>query len=390
MTFSDGKRIRVAVVGIGAMGQGIVSVLGRSMEIDVVAVADVSKKALETISPYVPEHTLMTTDPQTVFSRSPDVLVEATATIPEAVFLVRQAIQHRVHVILMNSEVDQTFGYLLAKEAASRGVILTSDAGDQHGVLVRLISEVRRMGFEIVMAGNVKGFLDRHANSESIVEEAAKRRLSLKQCVAYTDGTKLAIEMALVANAEGFNIMQTGMVGPRTNRVQDALDLFDLSRARSLGGVVDYLLGAEPGGSVFVIGYSNNVQDNFFMDYYKMGKGPYYLFLRPYHVCHFETPLTIQRIMKYHEPILVQRRRVLEVGCRAKTDLQASTKLEGIGGHHIYGVLEQHNTLPIGMVENTIILKSKKKDEPIFWDDVEFPKNDPRLGLWRTQAGLSH
>jgi len=389
MTFSDGKMIRVAVVGIGAMGQGIVSVLGRSMDVDVVAVADVSKKALETISPYVPQHTLITTDPQTVFSRAPDVLVEATTTIPEAAFLVRQAIQHKVHVILMNSEVDQTFGYLLAKEAASKGVILTSDAGDQHGVLVRTISEVRRMGFEIVMAGNVKGFLDRRANSESIFEEAAKRRLSLKQCVAYTDGTKLAIEMALVANAEGFNIMQTGMVGPRANRVQEALELFDLSRARSLGGVVDYILGAEPGGSVFVIGYSNDVQDNFFMNYYKMGKGPYYLFLRPYHVCHFETPLTIQRIMKYHEPILVQRRRILEVGCRTKTNLQAGTKLEGIGGHHVYGVLEHPKILPIGMVENTILLKPKKRDEPISWEDVEFSKNDSRLDLWETQSRLN-
>src|SRR5208337_1013240 len=245
-----------------------------------------------------------------VFSKAPDVLVEATPTITEAAALVRQAIQNKTHVILTNSEVDHMFGRLLAKEAESNNVILTSDAGDQPGVLIRTMNDVSQMGFEIVMAGNVKGFLDRYATPESITREATKRRLSLKQCTAYTDGTKLAIEMALVANARGLEILQTGMTGPRTRHVQDTMETFDLNRSRELGGVVDYVLGAEPGGSVFVIGYSEDPEDRFYMNYYKMGNGPYYLFTRPYHLCHFETPFAIESVMKYHEPILVQRHRV--------------------------------------------------------------------------------
>jgi len=381
-------KIKVAVVGVGAMGRGIVSLLRKIRDMEVVAIADVDLNALERTKPYLPRDALVTTNATDVLTKKPNVLVEATPTVFEAAFLVRRALEQKTHVILMNSEVDQTFGRLLAKDARANGVILSSDAGDQHGVLVRMINEVRQMGFEIVMAGNNKGFLDRYANPESIWEEAAKRRLSLRQCAAYTDGTKLAVEMALVANAEGLDLLKTGMMGPKVGDVKDALKAFDLAQARRLGGVVDYVLGAQPGGSVFVIGYSADQEDRFYMNYYKMGEGPYYLFVRPYHLCHFETPLAIRRIVEYAEPVLAQRRRVLEVGCRAKINLQLGTKLEGIGGHHLYGILEKPGNLPIGMAEDTILTKSKEKDEIVTWDDVKFPSDDSRLALWEEQTEL--
>jgi predicted homoserine dehydrogenase-like protein len=193
--------------------------------------------------------------------------------------------------------------------------------------------------------------------------------------------------MALVANAFDLKIFQSGMIGRRVEDVYEALEKFNLEHALELGGVVDYVLGAQPGGSVFVIGYSNDSQDRFYMNYYKMGKGPYYLFLRPYHLCHFETPLAIRRIVKYKEAILVQKKRVLEVGAYAKIDLKAGTKLDGIGGYHLYGILERSSSVPIGLAKDTILTKRKKRDEPIEWDDVEFPKDDPRLVLWKEQVG---
>jgi len=380
-------KIKVAVVGAGAMGRGIISVLRKSEDMEVVAVADVDSNALKRVE-FLPENALVTTNAIDVLSRKPDVLVEASGTIIEAALLVRHTLEEHIHVVLMNSEVDQMFGRLLAEDAEAKGVILTSDAGDQHGVLIRTINDVRQMGFEIVMAGNNKGFLDRYANPESIREEAAKRRLSLRQCTAYTDGTKLAIEMALVANAAKLNLLQTGMIGPRVDNVEDALEAFDFEHARQLGGVVDYVLGAKPSGSVFAIGYSNDQEERFYMNYYKMGEGPYYLFMRPYHLCHFETPFAIRRIVESAKPILVQKKRILEVGCRAKIDLRPGTRLEGIGGHHLYGVLEKPGNLPIGMTEGTVLLKSKKRDDTITWDDVRFPEDDPRLSLWKEQTEL--
>jgi predicted homoserine dehydrogenase-like protein len=368
------------------MGRGIAQVVQRSVDMEIVAVADIDRRMLEKTKPFLPSDALATTDPAEVFRKKPDVLVEATPTITEAALLIKRALSQKIHVVLMNAEVDQVFGRLLAKEAQNNGVVLTSDAGDQPGVLLREMEEIKSMGFEIVMAGNNKGFLNRYANPETIIEEAAKRRLSATQCTAYTDGTKLSIEMALVANATGLDLLQTDMVGPRVEYVDEALKVFDLERCRELGGVVDYVLGAKPGASVFLIGYSDDPEDRFYMDYYKMGSGPYYLFLRPYHLCHYETPYAIRRIMRYKEPILVQKKRVLEVGSRAKIDLEKNTVLDGIGGYHLYGALEKPGNLPIGLSEGTVLKREKKKDEPIGWDDVEFPENDPRLVLWEEQA----
>jgi len=61
---------------------------------------------------------------------------------------------------------------------------------------------------------------------------------------------------------------------------------------------------------------------------------------------------------------------------------------EPIGRHHLYGILEHPNTLPIGMAEDTPLIKPKKKDEPIGWEEVQFPGNDPRLELWNDQIVL--
>jgi len=380
--------IRVAVVGTGMMGKGIVSVIKKQKDMEVCAIADIDPKAIERTRPFLPEGAIIASEPIGVLDTNPDILVDATPAVLEGALLIKQALRKKVHVVLMNGEVDQVFGMLLAKEAKANGVVITSDSGDQHGVLKRQIDEVKSMGFELVMAGNNKGFLNRYGNPVSLVHEAAKRRLTVEQCTAFTDGTKLAIEMAIIANSENLGLYQTGMMGPRTETNDDALKIFDLDQARELGGVVDYVLGARPGGSVFTIGYCDNPEDRFMMNYYKMGEGPYYLFTRPYHLCHYETPWTIRKVMKYKEPILVQNQRVLEVGTRAKIDLEKGTVLDGIGGFHLYGMLESPSSLPIGLSEGVVLTKNKKKDEPIEWDDVEFVKDDSLLDLWEEQSKL--
>jgi len=57
-------------------------------------------------------------------------------------------------------------------------------------------------------------------------------------------------------------------------------------------------------------------------------------------------------------------------------------------GHHLYGMLEKPGNLPIGMAEGAVLLKSKKRNDTITWNDVRFPEDDPRLGLWKEQTEL--
>ncbi|WP_235379098.1 hypothetical protein [Candidatus Coxiella mudrowiae] len=59
-------------------------------------------------------------------------------------------------------------------QARKQEVIVTSDSGDQHDVLMRMIEEIEFWGFKIVQVGNIKGFLDRYATADSKREIAKK------------------------------------------------------------------------------------------------------------------------------------------------------------------------------------------------------------------------
>ena len=41
-----------------------------------------------------------------------------------------------------------------------------------------------------------------------------------------------------------------------------------------------------------------------YLRYLKMGDGPDYLFYRPYHLCHIETPLSAAEAVIYREPTI--------------------------------------------------------------------------------------
>jgi predicted homoserine dehydrogenase-like protein len=347
-------------------------------------------------------NTVVTSDPSSVLAEgreSVDVLIESTSSTTAAANAVDAALRMKIDVVLMNAEVDCLLGPLLHSTARDSGAIVTSDAGDQHGVLMRMIDEVRLWGFEIVMAGNIKGFLDRAATSRSIAHEARKRKLSPLMCAAYTDGTKLNIEMALVANATGLVPSRRGMVGPKADHVSEVFEKFDFASLRE-PGVVDYILGAEPGGGVFVVGYCDAPVQRDYLSYYKMGDGPFYLFYRPYHLCHLETTYALGRVGIERRPVFAPLDRpVAEVIAIAKTDLPAGTVLDrAIGGDHVYGEIEER-TIAAGIGAVPICLldleersaarmtRDVRKGVPILWSDVELPDSD-LLAAYRRQEQL--
>ena len=284
----------------------------------------------------------------------------------------------------MNAEIDLFFGPYFLELARKHGVRVTSCDGDQHGVLKRVIDDMTLWGFEPVMAGNIKGYLDRYADPEMIKPEADKRKLDYKMCTAYTDGSKLCIEMAILANALNMETPQPGMVGPRAANVTEVLGAFDFDaiyRRMKNGGkpVVDYILGAEPGGGVYAVGYHEDAFQSFMMSYYKMGDGPFYLFYRPYHLCHVESLASIVGPMILGESLL-EPTYGFQTNCFAygKKDLKAGDMLDGIGGHASYGLIENvpeggHPGLPLGLAEHVTLKRAIAKDEPIAMEDIAIP-----------------
>lgn len=384
--------IKVAVIGVGSMGKGLAYQIEKTPGLECVALADISvDKCLacarwlgkasviannkESMNAHVRNGRLAVTRCGELVSQCGpvDVVIEASSSIVDGLRYCESALQNGKHLVMMNAEVDLTFGPYLLDLARTNGVTYTSCDGDQHGVIKRLVDDVELWGFELVMAGNIKGFLDKYSNPQKIVPEADKRNLDYKMATAYTDGTKLAIEMALVSNALGLRPNKGAMIGPKASHVSEALKLFNLQEIREGTPVVDYLLGAEPGGGVFVIGYCDNPYQMDMMKYYKMGDGPYYVFYRPYHLCHVEA---MQCVFD-----AVQGRSLLQPNCGmmanvyacAKTDLNMGARLDGVGGHTCYGAIQEKKSrlLPICLSENLVLRKAIQKDVRITIDDVD-------------------
>jgi predicted homoserine dehydrogenase-like protein len=415
----QGGKIRVALVGAGAMGVGIAWQIGRTPAMELVSITDVRleaalKAARAYGKPYavvgpgdrLPRNgeVLVARDPFFLLERREEapmnVLVEATNSIGFAGRLSLEALRKGIHVVLMNAEVDLALGPFLHRTAADAGVVVTSDAGDQHGVLMRMIDEARLWSFGIAMAGNIKGFLDRYATASGLEHEARIRNLDPVQCCAYTDGTKLNIEMALVANGAGLAPSVPGMTGPRAKDVREVLGLFDFG-AYSGTGTVDYILGAEPGGGVFLVGHCEDALQASYLSYYKLGNGPFYLLYRPYHLCHLETPWAIARAVLDGAPLLWPRHgRATDVYAYAKRDVDAGeTVPHGIGGDAFYGLVERAapadgaGKVPIALLEAEggrlpRMKRRVRKDAPLGADDVELPETF-LLDAFRRQEAMT-
>jgi len=204
------------------------------------------------------------------------VLVEASSAIGPAGGYAATALQTGKHVVMMNAEADLIFGPYLMDLAHRQGLVYTSCDGDQHGVIRHLVNDLELWGFDLIMAGNIKGFLDRYSNPTKIIPEADKRNLDYKMATAYTDGTKLNIEMALVANALNLCTRRPGMTGPQAREVGEVFRLFDFASIQADGNpCVDYILGAEPGGGVYAIGFCEHAYQRSMMGVLQDGPRPF-------------------------------------------------------------------------------------------------------------------
>lgn len=410
------RPLRVTMTGAGAMGKGLFYQMHVTPGIECVALADLHLERAVACAEYVgrPYRVVRTVEEVHAAIKAgavavcedgdlvarcelADVFVESTSAIAEGAEFCQAALESQMHLVMMNAEVDLIHGPLLMREAHQRGLVYTSCDGDQHGVIRRLVDEAALWGFELVMAGNVKGFLDRYANPTSIVPEADKRNLDYHMCTAYTDGTKLSIEMALVANALDLRTDGVGMHGPRAGHVNEVLDLFDLGALRAGGPVVDYVLGAEPGGGVFVVGYGDDPYQRDMMRYYKMGEGPYYVFYRPYHLCHVEAMRCIAEAALDGYSLLEPTHGIrTNVVAYAKRDLRAGEVLDGIGGYACYGQIENVDEavlegLPICLAHDVPLLRDVRMDERIGIADVDLPREraDVRLFEYARRAGVA-
>ena len=200
---------------------------------------------------------------------------------------------------------------------------------------------------------------------------------------SFADGTKISFEQGIVANATGMRVAKRGMFGPTVasgTPIKEAVNWYPLEALTQGEGVVDYVVGAEPGPGVFVLGTCDNPTQQHYLNLYKLGEGPLYCFYRPYHLCHFEVPNSVARAVLFNDatitPLGAPR---VDVIATAKIDLKKGQLLDGMGFYMTYGQAENADIvysdklLPIGLAEGCKLLRDIPKDQVLTYSDVELP-----------------
>ncbi|UCG57844.1 MAG: hypothetical protein JSU70_23635 [Phycisphaerales bacterium] len=392
--------IKVAIIGIGSAGKGLLYQTGITPGMECVAIADiVLDRATSAAAAFHREFRVVHNagelqdtiqkgllavcqDGELLAQCEPvDVVIDASSSIAGGGCFAIAAIENKKHIVMMNAEADLIFGPYLMHLAEKNGVVYTSCDGDQPGVIRRLIDDIQLWGFKLVMAGNIKGFLDRYSNPTKIAPEADKRGLDHKMCASYTDGSKICVEMALVANAFNLKVARPGMYGPKAEHILDIPELFDLDSIYSdRGPVVDYVIGPEPKGGVFVVGYCEDPYQQSMLAWFpaQLGDGPYYVFRRPYHLISIEAMQCVAEAFLDHEALLQPKYGFqTNVYCYAKRDLKAGEELDGFGGYTCYGMIEncadnvEDPGYPICLAENVTLNRDVPKDRKILMEDLD-------------------
>jgi predicted homoserine dehydrogenase-like protein len=308
-----------------------------------------------------------------------DVLVESTGEIEFGAHIAMEAIRHGKHVVLMNAEMDATIGPILKVHADRAGVVITNTDGDEPGVAMNLVRFVRGVGYQPLAAGNLKGMIDPYRTPETQKAFAEKYHQKPRMITSFADGTKLSMECTILANATGFGVGKRGMHGPKCAHVKEAMGVFPVEQLLN-GGLVDYLLGAEPHTGAWVVAHSDNPIKRQYMNYFKMGDGPFYVFYTPYHLPHVQIVDTVARAGLFADATVAPiGAPVCDVLTIAKKDLAAGEALDGIGGFQCYGTIDNANVvrrdglLPMGLSEGCKLKRDVPKDQPIRNDDVVFP-----------------
>ncbi|MGV6860091.1 MAG: NAD(P)H-dependent oxidoreductase [bacterium] len=397
----EGRPVRVAMIGAGYMGRGLALQICRyTPGMELVAIANRTLSEAERAYREAGIPSVQTVDSQPALedavrrgdyavtddaqlvckAEGIDAVIEVTGEIEFGAGLVLTAIDHGKHVMLMNAELDATLGPILKTRADQAGVVITNADGDQPGVIMNLFRYVEGIGCRPVLAGNMKGLQDAYRTPETQKGFAEKYGQKAHMVTSFADGSKISMEMAVVANATGFRVAQRGMLGPACEHVNEAVDVFPRERMLE-GGLVDYVLGAQPGGGIFVIGYSEDPIQQGYLNYYKMGEGPFYVFYVPYHLCHFEAPMSIARAVLYGDATTAPLGApVVEVLTAAKKDLRKGDVLDGIGHFTSYGLADnaevctRDKLLPLGLSEGCRLKRDVSRDEVLSYADVELPE----------------
>lgn len=305
---------------------------------------------------------------------SSDIVFECSGDVVHATENVLAATAANKKVISLNAEFHITTGSYFTR----RGDYVTEADGDQPGSLARLKQEITGMGFDPCAYVNIKGFINLNPERKEMEYWSDQQGIRLEQVVSFTDGTKLQIEQALVANGLGTTIAPGGMTGARIESLNDTDYLVQI--AEQVGQpIADFVLckGAPPGVLIVAKNEQADILGKYIVGPLKTTQGSAYIMLRPFHLCHLEALNTIRRVIQGEGMLMNNSANPhLTIAATSKRAIKQGETIErGAGGFDVRGVAvkiaEHRNAVPVCLLQNTIVRRNIEPGQIVTYDDVE-------------------
>ena len=303
-----------------------------------------------------------------------DIILECSGDAIWASEVIKLAFQVGRPVVTMNSEFQ-----IIAGSYYRQFGTLHESAGDQPGSLAVLDHEVRMMGFEPLVYGSQKSFLNPSPDLESMQYWAKRNNQSLEKTISFSDGTKVQIEAALTANGLNADILQEGLMGPTHPSTQTgAIELANIAISQNKV-ITDYVLHDRGFGEVFIVA-KHSVEQHAALSYYKFGQGPFYFIEKPFHLGHFEILKSIDVALTRASPLFNNGAKpTISVAAVAKCSIAAGTLLKQcVGSFKTRGVavhIKDHPThIPIGLIRNCEVQRGISAGEILTFEDIALPE----------------
>jgi predicted homoserine dehydrogenase-like protein len=369
--------LRLGVVGTGFIASGLLAMCASRADVRVTGI--LTRRPLSHVRCARPD--LLTQSAEQLVEGA-DIIVECSGTVRHATEVVAAALSAGKAVVTMNSEFHVTVG----SHFVGAG-LLTEAEGDQSGSLAALAEEAREMGFVPQIFGNTKGFLNLQPTPEDMAFWATKQGISVEQVTAFTDGTKVQIEQAFVANGLGGTILRPGLLGPRVDTVAEGVERL-WAEAAPLGvPCADFVVTPQWPGSIFVSA-THPAADPATLAYFKLGSGPHHTLVRPYHLCFLEIGKTLGRVRRGGGVLLDNSSHPrVSVAAVAKIDLPAGTPIRrAIGSFLVRGeavrLVDVPDHVPIGLLEDAVVKSAVSAGQVLTWRDIDVP-DSLALTAWR-------
>jgi predicted homoserine dehydrogenase-like protein len=432
---SIGKPVRVGLIGAGKFGSMYLSQARRTAGIHVTAIADLyphrSREALLQLGWPAQQirassfddalkhgSTFITDDANALIaSNAVEVVIDATGSPAAGIAHVLRCCEHGKHIVMVNVEADALAGPLLAKKAREAGIVYSLAYGDQPALICEMVDWARTAGFEVVAAGKGTKYLpEYHASTPETVwrhyglspADAAAGGLNPQMFNSFLDGTKSAIEMAAVSNATGLTPAPQGLEFPPCG----VDDLARVLRPKSEGGSlhhrgqVEVISSLERDGQPVMRDLRWGVYVTFAADsdyvrrcFKEYGlvtdpSGNYSSMYKPFHLIGLELGISVASVALRREATGSASAFNADVVATAKRALKAGERLDGEGGHTVYGKLMPARdslaagALPLGLAHGIALKRDIEAGQALRWSDVEIDAQSEAVRVRREMERL--